>query len=274
MCTLVAAIQMTSTEDLRRNLDVATELVTRAVRRGARLVALPENFAFIGPRDEDKLAVQEPLEGPIVSRLRELARSHGVALILGGLPERSEDPARPYNTSVAIDENGDISGVYRKIHLFDVAVGPGATICESRSTSAGDRVATVQLGELEIGLSICYDLRFSALYAALVDRGANVLLVPAAFTLTTGKDHWEVLLRARAIEFQAYVVAPAQTGSHHPKRQSFGHAMIVDPWGCVIACCSEGEMICVAEIEPSRVQEVRQRLPSLRHRRPDVFGGT
>ncbi|MFH1808038.1 MAG: carbon-nitrogen hydrolase family protein [Pseudomonadota bacterium] len=265
--TLVAAVQLCSTEDVARNLASAERWIREAARRGAALVGLPENFAFLGTRERDKLAMQEPLDGPIVQRFRDLARELGVDLILGGFQERSPDPERPYNTSVAIGVSGDLVATYRKIHLFDVDLGTAGTLTESRHTTAGEQAVVCELAGLKVGLSICYDLRFGALYTRLVDAGAQLLTIPAAFTLQTGKDHWEVLQRARAIEFQSYVLAPAQFGKHNERRHSFGSAMVVDPWGTVLARCAEAEGACLAEVDLGYLRQVRERLPALQHRR-------
>ncbi|MBN2359324.1 MAG: carbon-nitrogen hydrolase family protein [Deltaproteobacteria bacterium] len=271
MSILVAAAQMTSRADVAANVACAERLIQRAAQRGAALVGLPENFAFMGANERDKLVMQEALDGPIVQRLQRAAAEARIAVILGGFQERSVDPERPYNTCLAIDAHGNLSALYRKIHLFDIDLGAAGQLTESSHTSAGDRPVVVDLAGLRVGLSICYDLRFGDLYAALVDLGANLLAIPAAFTLQTGKDHWEVLQRARAIEFQSYVLAPAQQGLHNERRQSYGHAMIVDPWGTVLARCPDGEGICFAEVDLQRLAQVRDQLPALRHRRPDVF---
>jgi len=183
------------------------------------------------------------------------------------LAERSADPNRPFNTSVAIAPSGKVVATYRKIHLFDVDVGDGHAYRESASTSSGESAVTVDLAGVRVGLSVCYDLRFGELYRRLADQGAEVLTVPAAFTLLTGKDHWHVLLRARAIECQSYVLAAAQGGSHPRGRKTFGKSCVVDPWGDVIAQASEGPGVAVARIEKERVKRIRASLPSLAHRR-------
>jgi len=271
MSILVAAAQMTSRGDVPANVACAERLIQHAATRGAALVGLPENFAFMGVHEHDKLTMQEPLDGPIVSRLRQTAATARIAVILGGFQERSHDPERSYNTCIAIDARGNIAACYRKIHLFDVDLGEAGKLNESAHTIAGDRAVVVELAGLRVGLSICYDLRFGELYAALVDQGANLIAIPAAFTMQTGRDHWEVLQRARAIEFQSYVLAPAQFGQHNERRNSYGHAMISDPWGTVLACCSDGEGVAVAEVDLERVARVRDQLPALKHRRPDIF---
>jgi predicted amidohydrolase len=270
----VGVVQLESQDDLRQNLERVSDLVGRARRLGAEIAVLPENFAFMGP-EEERRALAEPVEaggarpedGPIVRALREIARREGVHLVAGGMPERSGDPDRPFNTSVALGPDGSVLAVYRKIHLFDVDVGDGHAYRESKSTSAGGRAVTVELGGLVTGLSVCYDVRFGALYRALVDRGAEALTVPAAFTLMTGKDHWHVLLRARAIECQSWVFAAAQSGSHPKGRRTFGKSCIVDPWGDVVAQASDGPGVAVARVDRGRVASVRGSLPSLRHRR-------
>jgi predicted amidohydrolase len=259
---------MTSGSDLEANLRVSAELVERARARGAELVVLPENFAFMGS-EQDKLRIAEDLEGdgPILRTLRDAARASSVWIVAGGMPERSSDPARPYNACVAIDPTGRVGAVYRKIHLFDVEVGDGQTYRESASTSAGAEPALLEALGQRIGLSVCYDLRFPELYRRLAAQGAELLVVPAAFTLMTGKDHWKVLLRARAIENQAWVVAAAQWGEHPGGRRTFGKSCIIDPWGEIVAQASEGVGVVVAEIDPATTARVRSSLPALRHRR-------
>jgi len=266
----VAALQLTSAEDVGANLATAARLVGDAARRGARLIVLPENFAFMG-RDEDRRAHAERLgdgDAPIQRALAGLAREHGVTVVGGGMPERNEDGAPPFNTAVVFDPGGALVARYRKIHLFDVDLADGTTLRESSSTAPGAIEPVVaRAGGFSVGLSICYDLRFPELYRALVDRGAEILLVPAAFTLHTGKDHWQVLLRARAIESQTYVAAAAQCGKHPFGRTTYGHALVVDPWGTVVAEASDGLGFALGRVERSRLTEVRASLPSLSHRR-------
>ena len=267
---LAAVVQMSSQTDFAANLLRAEGLVAQAAERGARLVLLPENFALMGDealRREVAERLDPETPGPILSSLQRAARKHGVAVVGGGFPERSEDGARPFNTSVMVGAEGAILATYRKIHLFDVDVGDGVAYRESSATSAGETPVVGSALGLSIGLSVCYDLRFPELYRALVDRGAQVLTVPAAFTLATGKDHWHVLLRARAIESQCYVLAAAQWGSHPGGSRTCGKACIVDPGGDIVAQVPEGEGVAVAEVEPARVAAVRRDLPSLTHRR-------
>lgn len=265
---VVGAVQLTSGNDLDANLRRATELVERARARGAELVVLPENFAFMGG-EQEKLRIAEELDGsgPIVRTLRDAARASAVWIVAGGMPERAPDPTRPYNACVAFDPEGQLRAVYRKIHLFDVEVGDGQTYRESAATSAGDEPVLLEALGQRIGLSVCYDLRFPELYRRLSALGAELLVVPAAFTLMTGKDHWQVLLRARAIENQSWLVAAAQWGEHPGGRRTFGKSCIIDPWGEIVAQASEGEGVVVAEIDPAMTERVRASLPALRHRR-------
>ena len=279
----VGVVQLTSNDEVERNLDAVERTVRGAARDGARTVVVPECFSFLGP-ERGKLAIAESLPegGPILARMASLAKAHDVELVLGGFWERGPDPdpssrrgqppTHVFNACVQVASDGSVGAIYRKIHLFDVDLSDGTTLRESDTVSAGEAlvVADTRLGKL--GLSVCYDLRFPELYRALVDRGAIALAVPSAFTLHTGKDHWEILLRARAIEQQCYVLAAAQTGHHRQadgsgRRFSWGHAMIVDPWGTVLAQCGEGEGWCVASVDPRYVERVRASLPSLRHRK-------
>jgi predicted amidohydrolase len=266
----VGAVQMSSQDDLRANLARASELIARAAEQGAELVLLPENFAYLGP-EEGKRAVAEPVgdapQGPILTAIAEAAGRARVHVIAGGMPERAADPARPYNACVVVSPEGKTTGKYRKIHLFDVDVGDGQRYCESASTTPGDAPVAVEIAGFAVGLSVCYDLRFPELYRKLARDGADVLVVPAAFTLATGKDHWHVLLRARAIESQAYVVAAAQWGTHPRGRRTYGKSLIADPWGDVIAQCPEGEGVAVADVDRAAIERVRANLPALRHRR-------
>jgi predicted amidohydrolase len=264
---VVAALQLNSQADVQQNLDTCGRLVERAKRRGAELVLLPENFAFFGPEAE-KRRVAEPIrDGGIAAALRDLARDNELSLIGGGFPELTADAERPHNTLLAVGPDGKDIAVYRKIHLFDVELGSGGSYSESDATSPGSAVVVAEVGGFRLGLSICYDLRFPELYRALSQRGAEVLLVPAAFTLHTGKDHWHVLLRARAIEAQAFVVAAAQYGAHPGGRHTYGHSLVVDPWGTVIAEASDGVGVVTATLERSRLEAVRRSLPSLTHRK-------
>lgn len=265
---LIAAAQMVSTEDKAHNLDAATRLVRQAAGLGARLVGLPENFAWMGPEAE-RPSIAETLEGPTLSRMAELARELRLTLLAGSILEAGAPGGRLYNTSVLFGPHGERLAVYRKMHLFDVDVGDGATYHESAAVAPGIEVVTAPTEVGLVGMSVCYDLRFPELYRHHSKEGATLLAVPAAFTLTTGKDHWEVLLRARAIENQCYLFAPAQGGRHSDKRVTYGHAMVVDPWGLVIARASEGEGLAVAPVDPELLAKIRRNLPALQHRRLD-----
>lgn len=259
---------MTSGADRDANIATAAALVRAAAGAGARLVVLPEKWPFIhGPRT---LEGAEALDGPSLSAAAGWARELGVAILAGSVIEARPD-GRAHNTSVLIDPAGAAVAVYRKIHMFDVEVG-GTTYRESAATEPGREVVVAEALGRRIGMSVCYDLRFPELYRLLADRGAEVLVVPAAFTTTTGRDHWEPLLRARAIENQAFVIAAGQHGTHDDGTASHGRSMIIDPWGVVLAQAADGEGLAVADLDFARLGEVRRRLPALRHRRADLFG--
>ena len=263
---LLGAVQMTSTADRARNLATAIRLLHEAADLGAKLVGLPENFAFMG-RDEERIASAESLEGTTLQAIREVARARRIWVVAGSVAENVGQPDRTANTSVLVAEDGSIAAAYRKIHLFDVNIPDGARYAESESVAAGDKVVLAPTPLGRVGLTICYDLRFPELYRQLASLAAEVVFIPAAFTLFTGKDHWEVLIRARAIENLCYVVAPAQVGRHSANRLTYGNAMIVDPWGTVLARCPDGEGVCVAPFSRARMERARQELPALKHRR-------
>jgi predicted amidohydrolase len=264
----IAALQTVSTPDLERNLDAAARLIAQAAREGAQLAALPEYFCLMGRRDSDKLGVAEaPGEGPIQAFLAAQARQHGLWLIGGTLPMRSPGLAdRARNACCVYGPDGTLAARYDKIHLFRYDNGR-ESYDEARVLEAGSEPVVVQAGALRVGLSICYDLRFPELYRRLCSPPCDVLSVPAAFTYTTGRAHWELLLRARAVENQCYVLAAAQGGLHENGRRTWGHSMVVDPWGEVVAVQAEGEGVVVAEVEPARIAAVRQQLPAILHRR-------
>jgi len=265
---IAAVVQLTSTSDLEANLARAGDLVELAAGRGAELVALPENFALMreeGARGENPHAQELP-GGRVPRFLAELAARHRIVLAGGTFPERIAGDGRVFNTSTVYGPDGELLGVYRKIHLFDVDL-PGATHRESSRVAAGSELVVAKTEACTLGLSVCYDVRFPELYRVLADRGAQLLLVPSAFTVPTGRDHWEVLLRARAIENQCFVVASAQFGEHGATRRTYGRSMIVDPWGTVLCTAPDGEGVATAELDFARQTEVRQRLPALRHRR-------
>jgi predicted amidohydrolase len=265
---LAAVVQLNCTSDEAANWESARSLIERAAGYGAKLVATPENTNYLGPHEE-KVRRAEPLEGPTVTRFADLARGLGIWLLLGSYNEKSDEPSRCYNTSVLFSPEGKVVATYRKMHLFDVDVPGGVRFAESATCKPGEEivVAGTELGQL--GLSICYDLRFAELYRKMTDQGAQILTVPAAFTLATGKDHWEPLMRARAIENQCYVLAPAQHGDHDDAglKASYGHAMIVDPWGLVVARASDGPGIALAEIDLERAARIRRAIPVAQHRR-------
>jgi predicted amidohydrolase len=262
----IAAVQMTSGADKQQNLDAATRLIRKAAESGAQFVGVPENFSWMGPEPErDQNA--ETLEGSTLARMATLARELKITLLAGSVLESGAPGGRLYNTSVLFGPEGQRLGVYRKIHLFDVEVGDGQTYRESAAVAPGTEVVVAESPLGKVGLSVCYDLRFPELYRRHAEAGAVLLTVPAAFTLMTGKDHWEVLLRARAIENQAWVIAPAQQGRHPKDRLTWGHAMVVDPWGLVVARASEGEGLAMAELDAAYLAKVRKTLPALQHRR-------
>jgi nitrilase len=263
----IAALQTVSTPDVERNLEAAARLVAEAARRGAQLVALPEYFCLMGRRDSDKLAIAEAAgEGPIQRFLSAQARLHRLWLIGGTLPIRSDVPDRVRNACCVHGPDGALAARYDKIHLFRFDNGR-ESYDEARVLDAGRGPVAVQAGPLRVGLSVCYDLRFPELYRALCVPPCDLLTVPSAFTYTTGRAHWELLLRARAVENQCYVLAPAQGGSHENGRRTWGHSMIVDPWGEVLGTLPEGEGVVLAELDLQRLDAVRRQLPALAHRR-------
>jgi deaminated glutathione amidase len=265
----VGAVQMRSTDDLKANLAIVADLTAKAADQGAQVVALPECFSFLGRGEGDKLKIAEALGsgGPVITALRELAIKHRLYMLGGGTPELVPgDSKRTYNTAVVINPGGHVIAHYRKIHLFDVDIPGGATLRESDATAAGDELVVVDIGGARVGLSICYDVRFPELYRALVkDKGAEVLMVPAAFTAHTGAAHWHLLLRARAIEDQAWVVAPAQWGRHNEKRESYGHTLVVDPWGTLVDELPTGDGVLMATLHGDAVSQRRAQMPVLRH---------
>jgi predicted amidohydrolase len=263
---LVAAAQMTSGPDKAKNVETATRLVQRAADLGAKLVGLPENFSWMGPEGE-RPGAAEDLDGPTLARMAALARERKVTVLAGSIAEKGAPGGRYYNSSVLFGPDGARLCVYRKIHLFDVEVGDGARYRESEAVAPGTEpvVADTEVGKL--GLSVCYDVRFPELYRRLTQEGATILAVPAAFTLMTGKDHWEILLRARAIENQAYVIAPAQWGQHSESRRTWGHALVADPWGLVVGLASDGEGLALGQVDVALQARIRRDLPCLTHRR-------
>lgn len=263
---LAAALQMTSLPDLEKNLLEAEELIELAVRRGAEFVTLPENFSFLG-KEEEKIAQAQAIALQSEKFLKTMAQRFQVTILGGGFPV-PVNSHKVYNTALLIDPSGTELARYQKVHLFDVNLPDGNTYQESSTVMSGTLLPPVysspKLGSL--GLSVCYDVRFPELYRHLAYKGADILLIPAAFTAYTGKDHWQVLLQARAIENTCYVIAPAQTGRHYAMRQTHGHAMIVDPWGVILADAGDTPGAAIAEIDPTRLQQVRRQMPSLEHR--------
>jgi predicted amidohydrolase len=262
-----AAVQLNSTNDKARNLAAAERLVRAAAADGAELVALPEKWNLLGA-GEEILAGAEPLDGPSLSAARAWARSLGIHLLAGSISERGEQ--RAFNTSVLIGPDGEDLAVYRKIHMFDVDAG-GVSYRESAHEEPGSEVVTAPVGGLIAGMSVCYDLRFPELFRILALRGARLIGVPSAFTLATGRDHWEVLLRARAIENQVFVLAPNQVGRAAPHYESFGRSAIVDPWGVVLAMAPDEECFVAAELDLDAQERIRESLPSLANRRPQAY---
>jgi deaminated glutathione amidase len=265
-----AAVQLTSTPDRDRNLGTADRLTRAAAAAGAELVVLPEKWAVLGS-PEQTAASAEPFDGPALAWARATARELGIDLVAGSIAERVAGREKGSNTSVHIGPDGEVRAVYRKIHMFDVEVG-GRTYRESAHEEPGDEVVLSEsAGGVELGLTVCYDLRFPELYRILAVRGARVITVPAAFTLATTREHWEVLLRARAIEDQAFLVAANQIGEHAPGYRSGGRSMIVDPWGVVLAQAPDAETFITAELDLHRQAEIRRTLPSLANRRPHAY---
>ncbi len=260
-------IQLNSQDNVGANLERVRTRVEQAASLGAALITLPENFAFVGTEDEKRQVAESIAKpGPIVQALLELAKCHRVHIVAGGFPEQSGDAQRPYNCSLLVGPEG-IVAAYRKIHLFDVSLPDGTVLQESKATRAGSEPVVASVDGVCVGMTVCYDLRFPELFRKLLDGGARIVTVPAAFTLTTGKDHWHVLLRARAIENQVYILAPAQHGKHPLGRQTNGKSIVIDPWGDVIAQVSEGEGIAVTDLDFTYQDRVRASLPCLSHRR-------
>ena len=263
---LAAAVQMQSGPDRDANLDRARALIAEAAAHDVRLVVLPEVSSWRGPR-ADEAAHFEPVPGPTTEAMAELAATHKLYLCLGSLLEATRTPGRAYNTACLLGPNGDLLGAYRKIHLFDVDIAGGVSVAESETRIAGEDPVAIETELGTMGLSICYDLRFPELYRRLVAAGADVLLVPSAFTAHTGSAHWEVLCRARAIESQCYVLAANQTGASPYGFDDYGNSMIVDPWGTVLGRAAEGERVVIGKIDRAHLARVRTQLPSLQHMR-------
>ena len=268
---LAAAVQLTSSADPEVNFAAAEEQIELSVRRGAELVGLPENFAFMG-EDQQRLDLAAELAEQCSRFLVTMARRYQVALLGGGFPVPA-GVGLTANRAELVSKDGQLLAQYDKIHLFDVDLPDGITYRESATVKPGNSLPPVVEvpGLCRVGLSICYDVRFPELYRHLAAAGADVLMVPAAFTAFTGKDHWQVLLQARAIENTAYVVAPAQTGLHGGRRATHGHALVIDPWGTVLADAGVAPGHAIAPIDTAHTRRVREQMPSLRHRRPALF---
>ncbi len=261
----IAALQMVSSPDLAANLATARRLLEAAAAQGAQLAALPEYFCLMGHQDSDKLAHAETLgHGPIQAMLARSARELRLWIIGGTLPIQAEQPGRVRNTTLVFSPAGEVAARYDKIHLFAYDNGR-ESYDEARVLEAGSLPTAFDAGGVRTGLSVCYDLRFPELFRAY--NPCDLIAVPAAFTYTTGEKHWELLLRARAVENQCYVIAPAQGGKHLNGRRTWGHSMVVDPWGEVLAVVPEGEGIALAELDAGRLAQVRQQLPALAHRK-------
>jgi predicted amidohydrolase len=292
---LLAVGQMNSGNDVEANFKVAQTFVEKAASRKAAMLCLPECFAYLGAASVptgNTVPMAEPLTGPLMSKYCGLARKHNIWLSLGGFQEKSDKPDKQYNTHVIVNNQGNIVSSYRKIHLFDVDIPNGNSHRESSYTTPGNQIVTCDSPVGKLGLTVCYDMRFPELYASLAKAGAQILMVPAAFTLRTGLAHWHILLRARAIENQCFVVAAAQAGVHNPNvtvpvdkevkedkeakkpgplRESYGHACVIDPWGTVIAEASDGVGLTFAEIDLEKITQIRTAMPVSQHHRPDIF---
>ena len=266
----VACVQMTSGPEKAANLEKAEKLVARAAATGADVVVLPEKWNAIGEADTLHAAA-EPLEGgETVETMAGWARARGITLVGGSIAELREGHEKLSNTSIAFGPDGEILGVYRKIHLFDVEV-EGNVYRESEAEEPGEEPVVVRGEGWPIGLTVCYDIRFPELYRILALEGAELVTVPAAFTVPTGRDHWHVLMRARAIENQYYVAAPGQVGETRPGKPSYGRSLIVDPWGIVLAQAPDEETVISAELDRARLQRIREKLPSLKNRQADAY---
>lgn len=260
-------VQMCSQLDVEANIAFAHEQIARAADAGARVVVLPELFPCYGDLSR-AAAVAQSIDGPWIDQLRTLAREKNIWLIAGSIPETSPTPGKAFNTCIVLSPAGEVVAAYRKIHLFDVQIAGRVASQESEHLLPGSEIVTFEIDGWKVGLAICYDLRFPELFRALASQGARLIIVPAAFTRTTGKDHWELLVRTRALDAQAYIAAANQTGDHTATSASFGHSMIVDPWGEVVNKTNgDSPALVIATIDQSRVEQVRTGLPVLANRR-------
>ncbi|MGN6170988.1 MAG: carbon-nitrogen hydrolase family protein [Solirubrobacteraceae bacterium] len=267
----IAAVQLSSTEDTERNLAKADLLARDAIGRGAELVVLPEKWTVLGSSEQLEAGAQ-PLDGPAISWAQSTAREFGVDIVAGSIAERVPGLEKNQNTSVHVGPDGQVRAVYHKLHMFDVEID-GMLYAESAQEQAGEEVVVSRLADGRgLGMTICYDLRFPELYRMLAARGAEIISVPSAFTVPTTRDHWEILLRARAIENQCFIVAANQFGTHGGGYRSGGRSMIVDPWGIVLASAPDTEGVILAELNFDQLHAVRRRIPVFSHRRKDVYG--
>lgn len=267
----VAAVQMSPSTDREENIMTALRLMEKAAEKGAQIIGLPEDFSYAGEFGEKLKFATEPHKDHALKALRHFAKNYNVSIVAGSIPFATKHNNKVSNSCMVIDQTGEVKARYDKIHLFDVTLDKDYTHKESAIIKGGDKVVTVDVLGKTVGLSICYDLRFPELYRALALSGARIIFVPAAFTLYTGKDHWEVLLRTRAIENQCYVVAPAQCGEYKPGIMTYGRSMIIDPWGEVIVKCQDKEDVIVVELDMDFLDDVRKRLPSLSHIQKEIF---
>ncbi len=266
----VSVIQMTSTEDRAKNISKAYSLIKKAVTEGAKIVALPENFSYL-KLEGKPCPFPEHIDGELVTDLYRLAKKYSIYIICGSFAEIIKNSNKVYNTCVVIDPAGKVISTYRKIHLFDYSINTSSALNESKVVEPGNKVVTFNINGIKAGLAICYDLRFSELFRVLALEGIKILFIPSAFTTATGKDHWEVLIRARAIENQIYVVAPNQYGKHSEGRYSYGHSMIVGPWGHTLAIAQDKECVITANIDLDYLDKVRDKLPCLSHTKNFLF---
>lgn len=271
---LIAVLQLNCRSSKDENWNVAADLVTRAASMGCRMAFLPECFDMVCENRKQTLENLEPIDGPLITKYRNLAAELKIWLSLGGLHEAtSNSDGKSLNAHIVINDNGDIVSVYHKVHLFNLEIPNVVRLIESEFSIAGLKLEPpCQTPVGKVGLGICYDVRFPEMSIALAKAGADILTFPSAFTVPTGMDHWSTLLRARAIENQCYVVAAAQTGVHNTKRSSYGHAMVIDPWGAIVGQCSDGPGFCVAMVQPKVLATARAKLPIWTDRRPDLYG--
>ncbi len=268
----IGLVQTNSRGDYQANLEFAHQCIEDASRNEVDLIAFPETFLYLGESREDKFKIAQTLEGEIIQKFQELALKYNISILMGSIYELvPNEPSKLFNTSVLLDRKGELQGVYRKIHLCDID-SPSVSHFESRDIKSGEEAVVVDHEIGKVGLSICYDLRFPGLYQNLRAKGAQIIFVPSAFFLQTGKNHWLPLLQARAIENQVYIAAPAQWGWHHGTRFSYGNSVLIDPWGTVLSCAPERPDMIIDPIDLNYLEKVRERMPVLEHRRTDCYG--